>query len=100
MISYSQSAFDWNPSEITDMWIDWLTLSGTVDAGFGENFGGGGQNFVGSRDNPGGGDYLVDFSGSWKAEASGPSVPDTAATSALLGGALAGLAALRRRFAK
>jgi len=98
MIYYQQSAFDWNPSQITDMWIDWLAASGTIEAGFGEKWGGATTNFVGSEDYPSGGDYLVDFSGSWTAATS--SVPDATATSALLGGVLVGLAALRRRFAK
>jgi hypothetical protein len=97
-IAYSQPAFDWNPSQITDMWIDWFALSYTFEAGFGENISNTGENFVGSYEYPSTNDYLLDVSGSWKA--SNSSVPDATTTSALLGGALVSLTALRRRFAR
>lgn len=90
-VDFNQPIFAWNPSQITDMWINWS--SSAPYTGFGENYNGTGLNFVGSGD----GSEYVDYSGSWTAASS---VPDGGATIALLGGALFGLAALRRRISK
>jgi hypothetical protein len=103
-VFYIQSPFDWNPTQINDMWIDWY--QGGVDpawAGLGEKWGGAITNFDGSGSNRYyTSTWAVDYSGSWTAAAAGPSVPDATATSALLllGGAFVGLAALRSRFAR
>ena len=85
------NVFSWYPTQITNMWIDW---NPGLNAGFGENWDGAGSNFVGSNIS----NYSVDFSGSWTAESS--TVPDGGATISLLGAAIIGLAALRRRSAK
>ncbi len=99
MVFSTPEPFAWNPSQITDMWIDWYQP--TLDpawAGFGENYGGGGLNFVGSgTDRYNDSTWVVDFAGSWTAASS---IPDGGAVIALLSGALVALAALRRRISK
>lgn len=90
--SSDELLFAWNPSQITDMLIDWYSSAPLT--GFGENFGGTGRNFVASETAD---TVYIDFSGSWTAASS---VPDASSTVALLGAALLGLAALRRRFVK
>jgi hypothetical protein len=97
-VFYVQPVFDWNPSEITDMWIDW-SPNGIGWAGLGANYGGSGVNFDGSgyiTDEES--TWSVDFAGSWTA-VGGNAVPDGASTLGLLFGAIASITTLRRRFA-
>jgi len=47
MVFYLKTPFSWNPSQITDMWVDW-DQGAEGWAGFGENYTDTGVNFVGS----------------------------------------------------
>ena len=92
---YVTGQFDWNSSQITDMYFDWT--SPAPYTGFGENVYGAGLNFVGSAADD---VSFIDTSGSWVAAGSASSAPDLASSLTLLTLGLGALGAGRRRLSR
>ena len=96
-----QPKFAWNPSQITDMWIEWalnVPSAFAANAGFGENYNGTGINYLDSFIHDANGvRYDADFNtGSWTAAASS-SVPDATSTGLLFTLGMSGLIVMKKK---